>query len=244
MVISRDLESDDRETLRFKRLPRTMSCPSLTQLRESGVSPLKRKLSRSELKQLCEFSKSLDRKSSSSGLAASAASTIARNDEGTEKQSPGTRRVEYPEACHAENRPSVYAATTREERRAAISEFFERTRRDFSGDQTRRSDDGIESSSHNEDNLVSGAASYGEFCRNNPQSSRAARRAKITEFYASVSPTSSTNNTERQCDNNNSSTINIPSTRTTSYGEFVLGNPLSSRAERRDKISEFYASRL
>ena len=185
----------------------------------------------------------MDRKSSSSGLAASAASTIARNDEVTEKQSPGTRRVEYPEACHAENRPSVYAATTREERRAAISEFFEKTRRDFSGDQSRRSDDGIESSSHNEDNNpVSGAASYGEFCLHNPQSSRAARRAKIAEFYASVSPR--TNNTEHQCDNNIRSTINTPSTRTTSYGQFVAGNPLSSRAERRVKISEFYASRL
>lgn len=242
MVISRDLESDDRETLGFKRLPRTMSCPSLTQLRESGVSPLKRKLSRSDLKQFREFSKSLARKSSSSGLAASAASTIARNDEGTEKQSPETKRVEHPEACQAENRPSGYAATTREERRAAISEFFERTRRGFSGDQSRLSDDGIESSSHNDENLVSGAASYGEYCLNSPQSSRAARRAKIAEFYANVNP--STNNTERQCDNNNRSTTNTPSTRNSSYGEFVVGNPLSSRAERRAKISEFYASRL
>lgn len=177
-------------------MKRVQSAPSLILLATGGSPSLKRKLSRNNLQSLLKFKQELDQKTpgetttflddfKNAPISLKRGRFASFGDEIDVKSS-------YSSSQSA-NAASGYGAKTKEERRAAVSSFFKRTRDSSHSEATRSEQPTVStytlisttSVSASESAGIGEVFSYGGYCAANPASTRAERRRRISQFYES-----------------------------------------------------------
>ena len=154
--------------------------------------PLKRKLSRSNLQRLLQWKQELDQ-----GVVTNVEVSASGSENATEsckrvKIAPSLTKIDEPPSSNNAFANKGYGSQSKSERRAAVSNFFKRTRGTSSSEASREEQQPVSSFAkvnsmvNTSVNVGAGEVfSYGGFCASNPASTKAERQRRIAQFYES-----------------------------------------------------------